>query len=228
MTRPLVIVSLSAAVFLILAGAAYFLFSRPPVAEPPPPGPPTSQPAPANEGKPPPEQPTASFEQGIENLEIAIREVCTTGESKELTLVITEEEANEQAADLLARTEVPENIPLEVESVRIDFQTDNSVVTVAKSITHGFKVTIEVAVLVVAEEGKPKVTVTNINFGILPIPDVVKDEITAFITQETENLWNRLLSEVSTDCNGGVDLEVTQISTQEDKVTVIVLVRRTT
>ncbi len=227
MRRPLVVVSISVAVVLILTGVAYLFLSKPPATEPQPRGSSTNQPTSAKESKPPPEQSTLSFKQGIENIKNAIDEVCTTGESKELTLVFTEAEANEQAAKLLAQTEIPEDIPLEVESIRVDLKAGNTVVTEVKSVTYGFKITIEVTVLVITEDGKPKVEVTNVNFGIVPLPQPVKDRITAFVTQEIDNLLNRLLNEVSTGCDGGVDLEFTEIDIQENKVTIIVVVRPT-
>ncbi len=51
--------------------------------------------------------------------------------------------------------------------------------------------------------------------------------VKGFNAQEIDNLLNRLLGEVSTGCNGGVDLEFTEIDIQENKVTITVVVRLT-
>ncbi|GAG18095.1 unnamed protein product, partial [marine sediment metagenome] len=172
-----IIISTVAIVVLILAGVSYSLLSKPSPTEPPPQvAPSIEQPAPSRESEPPSVQPPLSFEQKMESLQKDIADVCATNESKEVTLVFSETEANNQAAKLLAQTEIPEDIPLEIESVYIDFQSDNNVLTEARSVIYNrFKVTIKVKAQVGIEDGKPEVKVTSISFGFVPLPKPLKD-----------------------------------------------------
>ncbi len=170
MKSHLIIISTVAVVLLISAGVAYPVLSNPSPTEPPPqviaiteqPAPPREskpspeQPVPPGESKPPSEQPPLTFEQKVEYLKKAIDAVCATGESKEVTIVFSETEANNQAAKLLAQAEIPEDIPLEIEGVHIDFQSDNNVLTEARSVIYNRnKVTIKIKTQVGIVEGKP-------------------------------------------------------------------------
>jgi hypothetical protein len=68
---------------------------------------------------------------------------------------------------LLQQFEMPEDIPLELDDVRVDFKSGNNVVTEAKTSASGLKITLKVTSHVSIEEGKPVVEVTDIN---LPLP----------------------------------------------------------
>ncbi len=235
MKSPLIIIITVVAALFSLAGAGYFLLSNPsqtelpqpstPPTEPPQPSTsPTEPPAPPRESKPPPGQPPLTFEQKMESLREAIADVCATGESQEVTLVFTEAEANNQAAELLATAEIPMDIPLEIESVYIDFQSDNNVLTETRSVIYDrFEVTIKVITQVSIEEGKPQIEVTKVSFGVVPLPQLLKDQIVGLITQQIDDLLSQLTSP-EIDCNGKVDLEFKDISIQEEKLTVTVLI----
>ena len=197
---------------LILAGVGYSLLGNPFPTESPPQGTASTEQASLSEDI----QPAPSFEQEIEKLQAAIADVTATGESREVTLVLTETEANNQAARLLAQVEIPEDIPLEIESVHIDFREDNNIVTEIRGVAYGFEVTIKVKAKVSIEEGKPVVEVTNASLG--------KNEIAVFITQAMDNLLSQLTGTETGD-NGKVDLEFTDISVQESKVTITVIIR---
>ena len=228
------------AVLFILASVGYFLLSSPPPPEspqlgitstepsasPPKNTPPTKLSAPPRESKPTSGQPPLSFEQKLENLREAIADVCATGESREVTLVFTETEANEQAAKQLAQTEIPEDIPLEVSSVHIDFQTDNNLLTEAKTVAYGFiKFTIKVKAQIGIEEGKPRVDVTKISFGFVPLPKPLKDRITGLITQQIDGLLSQITG-AELGCNGKVNIEFVDIAIQESTTTVTVIIKR--
>lgn len=239
MKNSKVIIITVVAVLFILASVGYFLLSSPPPAEsaqlgatstepPAPPGEstPSIEPsAPPPESKPPSGQPLLSFEQKLENLREAIADVCATGESREVTLVFTETEANNQAAKRLAQAEIPEDIPLEVSSVHIDFQTDNNLLTEAKTVAYGFiKFTIKIKAQVDIEEGKPRVEVTRVSFGFVPLPKPLEDRITGLITQQIDDLLSQITG-AETGCNGKVNLELKDISIQESTATIIVLIK---
>lgn len=225
MKNPLIIGTIVAVLF-ILAGVGYFLLGNPfPAESPPPSTPSTEQPSPTRESKSPPEQLAPSLEQKIETIEKAIADVCATGESKEITLVFTETEVNDQAAKLLAQSEIPEDIPLEIKSVHVDFQTDNNLVTEIGAVTYGFNVTIKVNAQVGIEGGKPEVQVTDVSFGLVPLPEPLKDTITDLITQKIDDLLSQL-TEVEIDCSEReIDLEFTDVSTQPDKITFAVKIK---
>ena len=201
---PLVILGITIAVLLILAGAGYFIFSSPP--EPPPQAAAPTEPLPSPEIAPPTKQPAPGVEEKIENFIQAIADVSATGESKEVTLVFTEAEINEQASILLAQVEIPEDIPLEVKSVHIDLQADNKLVTEAETVTYGFGVTIKVKAQVGIKEGKPEVEITDVSFGFIPLPGTVKDRIVALITQRIDELLVQL-TEAEIGGNGKVNFQ---------------------
>ncbi len=199
-SRPIIIGTI-VAVALILGGVVYSFSNKPSPAELPP------QVTPEAESKPSPEPLPPSFEQKIDSLQKAIADVCATGESKEVTMVFSETEANDQAAKLLAQTEIPEDIPLEIESVNIDFQPDNNVLTEARSVIYDrFKVTIKLKTHVSIEEGKLKVEVTSISFGLVPLPEPLKDRIVDLGMQKIDALLTQL-AEAGLDCDGKVDLQ---------------------
>ncbi|MEE8619128.1 MAG: hypothetical protein V3S84_03260 [Dehalococcoidales bacterium] len=227
MINSQIIIVAVVSVSFFLAGAGYILFSSPPQPELPQPSvTPTEQPAPPKEAKPSPEQPPLSFEQKVEKVREAIDNVCATGGSREVTLVFTETEANDQAAKLLATAEIPADIPLEVESVYIDFQSDNNVLVEVKSVIYdGPKVTIKVTTHISVEEGKPKVDITKVSFGFLPLPKPLKDRITGLITQEIDDLLNQM-TEAGIGCNGKVDFKFKDISIQGEKSTITVVIER--
>ena len=165
-----------------------------------------------------------SLEQNYANLQEAVAEVIASGESKEVTLVITEAEANEQAASLLTQATVPEDIPLELKGVQIDFQTGNNVLTEIETTTMGITVKIKVKSHVGIEEGRPAVDVTEINFGFIPLPGSLKDQISSLIRQNTEDLLDQLTT-AALASGQEVDIIYQDIDIQDEKATFTVLIR---
>ncbi|MBA7683473.1 hypothetical protein ES703_91838 [subsurface metagenome] len=227
MIKTQIIIVAVGGVLFILAGVGYLLSSSPPQPELPQPSvTPTQQAAPPKEAKPPPKPLPLSVEQKVESVREAIADVCATGGSREVTLVFTETEANDQAAKLLATAEIPADIPLEVESAHIDFQSDNNVLVEAKSVIYDrMRVTIKVTTHVSIEEGKPKIDITKVSFGFVPLPKLLKDRITGLITQQIDDSLNQM-TEAGIGCNGKVDFKFKDISIQGEKLTITVVIER--
>lgn len=226
MKNPLIIISVISAVLVISAGVAYFIFRSSAPAEPPrqvtPP--PVEQSAPPAESEPAVEPPTLSFEQQVEELTAAIAAVCASGESQEFTLVITETEINDLAAQRITQIDIPEDIPLEIRSVHLDFETNNSVAAEIGGVVYGIGATIKSKAKISVDGGKPAVEIVDISFGFIPLPQSIKDRITVYITQEIDNLFSQL-TETTVDCNGttiGLELEEIDIGPSKMAVTVTI------
>jgi len=215
---PVTFIYVTAILLIFVAGIVYSAFSTPSPQEPP------STPNSPREGNPSTEPPPPSFEQKIESLKQAITNACATGASEELTLVFTEAEANEQAAKLLTKTEIPQDIPLEILGVHIDFQGDNNVLVEVKTAIYGLKPTIKVKARVGIELGKPEADVSDISFGFIPLPGPLKDKIVDLITQKTADLQSQF-TEKGIGCDGKVDLEFISIDVQQEKATITVLIK---
>jgi len=211
------------AAVLVLAGVGYLIFSNPFAKEPPSPDTTLTKPPP-RESVSPPEPPAPGFEEKVTDFMQVVANVSASGESQEVTLVFTEAEVNEQAAKLLTQVEIPEDIPLEVNSVSIDLQPDNNLLTEAETTILGLGVTLKAGSQVSIRDGKPEVTITDVSFGFIPLPGVVKDKIVAFITQKTDDLLVQLTE--ATIGADGIDLEFKEVNTQEDKVTITVLIKK--
>ena len=233
------LIIITAIVFIIIGGGyivfSNFFSSEPPPKDEAPAEPPatpdatlTTPPAPPKESAPPPptEPPAPDYEEKVTDFRQAVADVLASGESQEVTLVFTEAEVNDQAAKLVAQMETPEDIPLEVKSVHIDLQPGNNLLTEAETAILGFGVTLEVSSQVSISEGKPKVTTTDVSFGAIPIPvpGAVKDAVVEFITQRTDELMVQLTQ--TTVGGDGIDFEFKEINTQEEKVTITVLIRK--
>ncbi|MFC2065979.1 hypothetical protein ACFLUO_02800 [Chloroflexota bacterium] len=201
----------------------------PPASEPPAEQPvptkeseaPAEQPVPPKESEAPVEQPPLTLEQKIEKMRKAIAEVVATCESKEVTLVFTETEANDLASILLTQFEMPEDIPLQIGDVHIDFQTGNNVVTEAETAGSGLKITLKVTSHVSIEEGKPVVEVTDIN---LPLPQSLKDQVDVLVKEKTMALLDQL-TQAELVSDGEVELEYTDIDIQEEELTITLLIK---
>ena len=227
--RLIIITGAVVAVLVVVAGVDYFLPDKPSPAE----SPPAQQPAPTGESETPPAQPAPAvtseppptFEQKIEDLIEAVVEVARTGESREVTVIFTEAEANDKGAELLTQTEIPADIPLEIKDVHIDFKTDNKVfIDIDTVISYGFsiEVTIKVKTQVSIKEGKPAVEVTDVNFGFVPLPGAIKERITGLIQQKTEDIFDQM---TRSELGAEVDLEFKDINIQEETATITLLIK---
>jgi hypothetical protein len=219
----LIIIGSIIALFLITAGIFYAASRSAPITEAPPPAtPPSAQPAPPEEPAPADEAPVQT---GIDGFTDAAAEVYATGEPKELDIFITETEANQRAAGLVATLEIPPDIPLEIKSIHLDLQPDNIVLVEAPSTLFGrLSATVRVTTRVSIEAGEPKVEITKISFGLIPVPQSLKDEIDSLITEKLGDFTAYLVaSEVGG--SGEVSVEFQDISIRQDDLTVSVVVR---
>ena len=234
MKGPLsIIIVVIAAVLITVAAVNYFEFGQPATTESPP--------SPSQEVKPaaePPVPPSGSepvteetpetpetIEKGIENLMEAVTDVCAGGEAKEVTLVFSEIEANALAAEGIVQVGIPEDIPLEIKDIHVDFQPGNIVLTEIDTVALGsLQAKVKVKSEVDITDGKPAATVTEIDFGFIPLPDSLKDRVADLVREGIEDLLNQL-TETGLGCDGEVALAYKDIDIQEEEATITVLVQ---
>ena len=181
---------------------------------------PTEPPTPAVESETPTTPPPLSLEQNMEKLSKAIADVSATGESQEVTLVLTEAEANKKGADLLTTAEIPADLPLEIKNVHIDFQTGNNLITELETVVYGFTGKITIKSQVSIEDGKPAVEVTDVS---VPLPGV-KDMVSDLISQKIGALLDQLTG-TGLGGNEEVTVEYQDIDIQEEEATITLLVK---
>jgi hypothetical protein len=209
---------------LITAGIFYVIGHDAAITEAPPPTTPASgQPAPVEEPtSPSPDE--APIETGIDGLNNIVAEVYATGESREVVIVITETEANNKAAELLPTIEIPADIPLEIEGIHLDLQPDNLVLVEAQGTLFGrLKTTIRATAQVSIVKGKPRVEITQISFGFVPVPQALKDKMVSLITEKLDDFVAQLIT--AGNSNGGeVSLELRDIIIRDDDLTVTAVI----
>jgi hypothetical protein len=176
------------------------------------------------EGPASPSPEEAPIEIGIDGLNNVVTEVYATGESREVVIVITETEANNKAVELLPTIEMPADIPLEIESIHLDLQPDNIVLVEAQSTLFGqLGTTIRATTRLNIVEGKPRVEVTQVSFGFVPVPQSLKDRIISLVTEELDEFITQLVA-TGTGGGGKVSLEFRDISIRQDDLTVTVVI----
>ena len=95
--------------------------------------------------------------------------------------------------------------------------------TVADTTILGFEASLKVNTGVGIRDGRPDISVNDINFGMIPVPGAVKEKITALISQQTD----RMLVALTEAETGGVDLEFIDMTTDEDTLSITMLVSKT-
>ena len=172
--------------------------------------------------------PAQSLEEDIQSITEAITKAATSGESREVTLVISEIEANAQAAMMLARAEIPEEIPLVINGVQVDFQRGNIVVTVVDTtlqVVFNIPVDIKITSQVGIAYGQPAVTITSISFfGSALLPRSVKDQITGLIMENLDSLLAQI-TEIDLGEGDKVEIEYKDINIQEEEATITAIVK---
>jgi hypothetical protein len=185
--------------------------------------PPSEQTVPA-EGPASPSPEEAPIEIGIDGLNNVVTEVYATGESREVVIVITETEANNKAVELLPTIEMPADIPLEIESIHLDLQPDNIVLVEAQSTLFGqLGTTIRATTQLSIVEGKPRVEITKVSFGFVPVPQSLKDRIISLVNEEIDEFIAQLVT-TGTGGSGEVSLEFRDISIRQDDLTVAAVI----
>ncbi len=165
---------------------------------------------------PPDELPVSNFEQEMEKLTETITNVAATGESSEVSLVFSEEAVNDQVAQALVGTTIDAGMTMEVTAVNLDLQTGTLIVAEIKGKTFGLGITIRVTAQISIQAGKPVVEIIDAN--------VSKDLVAGAITQALDNLLTQLTRTGTAD-DEKVDIEFTDITIQDDKLTLVVMVR---
>jgi hypothetical protein len=217
----LIIIGSIVALCLITAGIFYAASHNAPITE----APPSEQASPSEEPVPPPPDETP-VQTEIDGFTDATTEVYATGEPKEIDIIITETEANQKAADLVTTLEIPPDIPLEIKSIHLDLQPENIVLVEAPSTLFGrLSATARVTTQVSIEAGEPKVEITKISFGLIPVPQSLKDEIDSLITEKIGDFTAHLITP-EVDGGGEVSLEFRDISIRQDDLTVSVVIRQ--
>jgi hypothetical protein len=216
----LIIIGSIVALCLITAGIFYAASYNTPATEAPPSAPPT----PPEEATPPLPDETP-VKTGIDGLSNAAADVYATGEPKEIDIIITETEANQRAAELVPALEIPPDIPLEIKSIHLDLQPENIVLVEAPSTLFGrVSATARITTQVSIEAGEPRVEITKISFGLIPVPQSLKDEIDSLITEKIGDFTAYLITpEVSG--GGEVSVEFRDISIRQDDLTVSLVIR---
>ena len=223
MKNPVVITMLVIAVLLIGGVVAVFLvfnvFDR--EAAPAPAPAPAAVPAPASAPAPAPAPAPSgpSIEDKIKSLEQTIEQVRTTGQPQEVTIVLTEAEVNAQAQSLAQGLQSAE---FKVLSVRIDLQPNNALSAELQAQALGFTIPIKVNMNIGVKDGKPVVSITGINFGMLPVPPTMKDQIAAAIAQSIDSL---MVEMTQGGVGAGVAFEVRSITIRETDMTIVALVK---
>jgi hypothetical protein len=120
--------------------------------------------------------------------------------------------------------EIPADIPLEVNSVSIDLQPGNNLLTVADTTILGFGANLKVDTNVSIKDGQPDITVNEVSFGMIPVPGTVKDQIVALISQQMDQM---LVTLTESGTGSGVDLEFKDMTIDEDTLSVTVLLSKT-
>jgi hypothetical protein len=220
----LLIIGGIAALSLITIGIFYVIGHDTPAAEAPPPTTPTTEPPGPKEGPVPPPPDEAPIETGIDGLSNVIAEAYATGEPTEVVITITETEANNEAAELLPTIEIPADIPLEIESIHLDLQPDNIVLVEAQSTLFGqLGTTIRATTQLSIVEGKPRVEITKVSFGFVPVPQSLKDRIISLVNEEIDEFIAQLVT-TGTGGSGEVSLEFRDISIRQDDLTVAAVI----
>ncbi len=227
----IIIISTAAVAMFSLAGAKYFATSKPPLPkEQSTPTVKTTQPTtqPSSPAKSQPTTPSVSvtptLEQDLQDLMKAVNEAIATGKSQEVKLVVTEAEANAQAASLLTQAQMPQDVPLEIKGAHVDFKPGNTVLIDLETTALGLPVTIKVNAQVSVKDNKPAVDVANINFGLIPLPQSLKDQASNLIKQAITDLLDQMTT-VSLGPNQKVILEYKDINIQESQATITVLIK---
>lgn len=218
MKNPVVITMLVIAVLLIGGVAAVFLVFNVFDREAAPAPAPVPAPAPAPAPTPVPSGP--SIEDKIKSLEQAINQVRATGQPQEATLVLTEAEVNDQASQAL--TQGSQSRDFKVLSVRIDLKPGNALSAELQAQALGFTIPIKVNMNIGVKDGKPAVSIADINFGRLLVPQTMKDQIAAAIAQSIDNLMVEMMQG---GVGAGVAFELRSIATRETDMTIVALVK---
>ncbi|MFQ5924609.1 MAG: hypothetical protein ACE5IE_01255 [Dehalococcoidia bacterium] len=141
-----------------------------------------------------------SFDQKAEGL---VQEIEQSHPGEEVALAITEEEATSKLAELAAA----DQLPLEMNRFQIHF--DEGMVGAFAIVDLGIDMQVALQAKIEAEDGKPKITIESLNFGRLPIPRTLVDQVMIAIMKQLGERWE------------SVPMELQDITIEDGKLTII-------
>jgi len=144
-----------------------------------------------------------SLNQKLETLQNEIKVAVEAKEEREVSLIITEEEANSKLVEVLAEDKMP------FKEILFNFREDN-VFGFSVLDTPGLKIKVAVKAKLEIAEGRTKVVVEDLNLGKLPLPKSM-NEGAGYIMQ--------ILTELIT-IPGELPWQITKIQVSDGKVTV--------
>jgi len=219
MKNPVVITMLVIALVLIGGVVAVFLLLNSCEKEAAPTSAPTVAPAPVPALVSTLAPTSSTVEDKLKSLGEAIEKVRATGQAQEVTINLTEAEVNAQASQSI--TQETQSCDYKVASVKIDLKSNNIMSAELQAQALGFTVPIRVNMSVSVKDDRPAVTVTDISFGLIQVPQSMKDQITATIASSIDNLVVEMTRSVA---GSDVALEFEAITIKETDMTIVVLV----
>lgn len=195
---------------LILAtGVNYFLVAKPFQKEPVPPTPITI-PSPVQE-------PNMSFTQKIDDLRKAAQEVFDSGNGKEVRLLLTEGEVNQQVASMLAQSRARGELPMDIKRASVDLQPDNAFTIEIDAVALNINFNIKVISRIGIKAARPSIETVDVQVPL--VLSSFKEQIAGMVRQQTEAMLSQL---TQTEPVGGGKLEVqfTEIKTGDQELAV--------
>ncbi len=128
----------------------------------------------------------ASLDEKIGGIETAVASTQATSKPTLVTLRITEQELTSKAAELLSKDSAQSQY--EIRNVQIRLLPDE-VLTTASVKMGGFDLPLTIKAQMEAKDGRPAVTVTEMDLGPVPLPGNLKDQITNTFQSEMSKVW---------------------------------------
>ncbi len=188
------------ALILMLLGVIYFLLTREPVISPLP----SESPSEMTQESP---EAAARLEEKIRTLNQEIEEAQTTGEQKQVTLIVTDAEINSLISQQLT-TEKPADLPIDLQEIKVYFRQGLLYIIVrgkAEVMSFTALVTGEISV----KAGKPALIIKSIDMGKLPLPGTIAEKLTALLNEQFQK-----------SITANMPLEITSIVTTEGQAVV--------
>lgn len=125
-----------------------------------------------------------SLNEKISGLETAVASTRTS--SAPITLRITEQELTSKAAELLSKDSAQSQYDIRNVQIRL---LPGEVLTTASVKMGGFDLPLTIKAQMEAKDGRPAVTVTEMDLGPMPLPGSLRDQITNTFQSEMSKIW---------------------------------------
>ncbi len=130
---------------------------------------------------------SASFDQKIAQVGQAVSTAQKTSKPVPVTLRVTEQELTSKVAEIGTL----QSGELQARDVQIRL-VPGKIVTTAKVSFMGLDVPVTLTATVSVRDGKPHVVVQNVQFGGLPLPDTLKNQLVDTIQWQMDEAWEDL------------------------------------